>query len=67
MHLDRAIMESLHTLVALITCRALTQEESAKMTEAIIEVKELLSFAIAEKERREREEQNEMMLPPWNR
>lgn len=60
-------MESLHTLVALITCRTLTEEESTKMTEAIIEVKELLSFAIAEKERREREEQNEMMLPPWNR
>jgi hypothetical protein len=60
-------MDSLHTLVGLITGRALTDEESRKMTEAIIELQELLSFAIAEKERREREEQNNMMLPPWNR
>tara|TARA_B100000963_G_C22371297_1_gene555971 strand:- start:246 stop:428 length:183 start_codon:yes stop_codon:yes gene_type:complete len=60
-------MESLNTLVGLITCRPLTQEESTKMTEAIVEVKELIAFAIQEKERRERHAQNEMMLPPWNR
>ena len=65
-HIDHK-MESLNTLVGLITCRALTQEESTKMTDAILEVRDLITFAIAEKERREREQQNEMMLPPWNR
>lgn len=60
-------MDSLKTLVSLITCRALTEEESTKMTEAIIQVRELIKFAIDEKERRERHAQNEMMLPPWNR
>ena len=60
-------MESLNTLVGLITCRPLTQEESTKMTEAIVEVKELIAFAIQERERRERHAQNEMMIPPWNR
>ena len=37
------------------------------MTEAIIEVRELMVFALKEKERREKEARNEMMLPPWNR
>ena len=37
------------------------------MTEAIIQVRELMKFAIDEKERRERHAQNEMMTPPWNR
>lgn len=60
-------MESLNTLVGLITCRPLTQEESTKMTEAIIQVRELMKFAIDEKERRERRARNEMMIPPWNR
>ena len=60
-------MESLNTLVGLITCRPLTQEESTKMTEAIIQVRELMKFAVDEKERRERRAQNEMMTPPWNR
>ena len=60
-------MESLNTLVGLITCRPLTQEESTKMTEAIVEVREMIAFAIQERERRERHAQNEMMLPPWNR
>ena len=60
-------MESLNTLVGLITCRPLTQEESTKMTKAIVEVRELIAFAIKEKERRERHAQNEMMTPPWNR
>ena len=60
-------MESLNTLVGLITCRPLTQEESTKMSEAIVEVREMIAFAIQEKERRERHAQNEMMLPPWNR
>lgn len=60
-------MESLNTLVGLITCRPLTPEESTKMTEAIIQVRELMKFAIDEKERRERHTQNEMMTPPWNR
>ena len=60
-------MESLNTLVGRITCRPLTQEESTKMSEAIVEVREMIAFAIQEKERRERHAQNEMMLPPWNR
>ena len=60
-------MDSLNTLVRLITCRPLTQEESDRMTEAIIEVRELMVFALKEKERREKEARNEMMLPPWNR
>ena len=60
-------MDSLNTLVRLITCRSLTQEESDRMTEAIIEVRELMVFALKEKERRENEARNEMMLPPWNR
>lgn len=60
-------MDSLNTLVRLITCRSLTQEESDRMTEAIIEVRELMVFALKEKERREKEARNEMMLPPWNR
>lgn len=60
-------MESLNVLVRLITKRPLTQQETDAMTEAIVEVRELIVFAIAEKERRERHAQNEMMLPPWNR
>ena len=60
-------MESLNTLVRLITKRPLTQEETDAMTEAIIKVRELVKFAIEEKERREIEARNEMMLPPWNR
>ena len=66
-NIDIQIMDSLKTLVSLITSRALTEEESTKMTEAIIQVRELIKFAIDEKERRERHAQNEMMLPPWNR
>jgi hypothetical protein len=53
-------MESLDTLVELITCRPLSQDESNKMTEAIVKVRELMVFAIKEKEKREREVQ----LPP---
>lgn len=60
-------MESLNVLVRLITKRPLTEAETDDMTEAIIKVRELMKFAIEEKERREREAQNEMMLPPWNR
>ena len=60
-------MESLNVLVRLITKRPLTQEETDAMTEAIIKVRELVKFAIEEKERREIEARNEMMLPPWNR
>jgi hypothetical protein len=60
-------MDSLNTLVGLITCRPLTQKESDRMTEAIIEVRELMVSALKEKERREKEVRNEMMLPPWNR
>ena len=60
-------MESLNTLVRLITKRPLTQEETDAMTEAIIEVRELMVFALKEKEKREIEARNEMMLPPWNR
>lgn len=60
-------MDSLNSLVRLITCRPLTQEESDTMTEAIIHVRELMVFALKEKERRENEARNEMMLPPWNR
>ena len=37
------------------------------MSEAIVEVREMIAFAIQEKERRERHAQNEMMIPPWNR
>ena len=60
-------MESLNVLVRLITKRPLTQAETDDMTEAIIQVRELMKFAIEEKERRERHAQNEMMTPPWNR
>lgn len=60
-------MESLNILVGLITCRPLTQEESTKMTEAIIEVRELLAFALEEKRKREMRARAEMTMPPWNR
>ena len=60
-------MEKLNTLVDLITCRPLTQEESTKFTEAIIEVRELLAFAIEEKRKREMRARAEMTMPPWNR
>ena len=60
-------MESLNVLVRLITKRPLTEAETDTMTEAIIQVRELMKFAIDEKERRERQAQNEMMIPPWNR
>lgn len=59
-------MESLNTLVGLITCRPLTQEESTKMTEAIIEVRELLVIAIEEKRKREMRARAEMTMPPWS-
>lgn len=60
-------MESLNVLVRLITKRPLTEAETDEMTEAIIKVRELMKFAIDEKERRESHARNEMMLPPWNR
>ena len=56
-------MESLNTLVSLITCRPLSHDESTKMTAAIVEVRKLLDFA--EKVRLERKAQ--MSMPPWNR
>jgi hypothetical protein len=59
-------MESLNTLVGLITCRPLTQEESTKMTEAIIEVRELLAIAIEEKRKQEMRARAEMTMPPWS-
>ena len=59
-------MESLNTLVGLITCRPLTQEESTKMTEAIIEVRKLLVIAIEEKRKREMRARAEMTMPPWS-
>lgn len=60
-------MESLNVLVRLITKRPLSEAETDDMTEAIIQVRELMKFAIDEKERRERRAQDEMMVPPWNR
>jgi len=60
-------MDSLNTLVELITCRPLSREESNKMTEAIIKVRELMVFAIQEKEKQKKKAQDEMMTPPWNR
>lgn len=60
-------MDSLNTLVELITCRPLSREESHKMTEAIIKVRELMVFAIQEKEKQNKKAQDEMMTPPWYR
>lgn len=60
-------MDSLNTLVELITCRPLSREESNKMTEAIIKVRELMVFAIQEKEKQKKKAQDEMMTPPWYR
>jgi len=57
-------MDSLNTLVELITCRYLSREESNKMTEAIIKVRELMVFAIQEKEKQKKKAQDEMMTPP---
>ena len=57
-------MDSLNTLVELITCRSLSREESNKMTEAIIKVRELMVFAIQEKEKQKKKAQDEMMTPP---
>tara|TARA_X000000368_G_scaffold131315_1_gene103159 strand:- start:929 stop:1042 length:114 start_codon:yes stop_codon:yes gene_type:complete len=37
------------------------------MTEAIIKVRELMVFAIQEKEKQKKKAQDEMMTPPWNR
>ena len=60
-------MDSLNTLVELTTCRPLSREESHKMTEAIIKVRELMVFAIQEKEKQNKKAQDEMMTPPWYR
>ena len=57
-------MDSLNTLVELITSRPLSREESNKMTEAIIKVRELMVFAIQEKKKQKKKAQDEMMTPP---
>lgn len=60
-------MESLNTLVELITCRPLTSDESHKMTEAIIKIRELILLAEAEENRKKQKKLSEMMTLPCNR
>ena len=41
-------MDALNTLVSLITSRSLNENESNKMTEAIIKIREHIQFSINE-------------------
>ena len=59
--------DPLTTLVSFVTRHPLSPEDSAKMTEAIIQIRDLMEFAKREKARQEERERNEMMTPPWNR
>ena len=59
--------DPLTTLVAFVTRHPLSTEDSAKMTEAIIQIRDLMNFAKREKAKQEERERNEMMTPPWNR
>ena len=59
--------DPLTTLVAFVTRHPLSPEDSAKMTEAIIQIRDLMNFAKREKAKQEERERNEMMTPPWNR
>lgn len=59
--------DPLTTLVAFVTRHPLSPEDSAKMTEAIIQIRDLINFAKREKAKQEERERNEMMTPPWNR
>ena len=59
--------DPLTTLVAFVTRHPLSPEDSAKMTEAIIQIRDLMNFAKREKAKQDERERNEMMTAPWNR
>jgi hypothetical protein len=59
-------MESLNTLVELITCTPLTCDESYRMTKAIIKIRELILFAETE-EKEKQKDLSEMITLPCNR
>jgi hypothetical protein len=59
--------DPLTTLVGFVTRHPLSNEDSAKMTEAIIQIRELMNFAKKIKAKQEERARNEMMTPPWNR
>ena len=55
-------MKSLNTLVELVTCRPLTSDESHRMTEAIIKIRELILLAETEETRKNQKHLSEMMI-----
>ena len=59
--------DPLTTLVGLVTRHPLSAQESAQMTEAIIQIRDLMNFAKRIKAKQEERERNEQMTPPWNR
>ena len=59
-------MDSLNTLVGLITCRPLTQEESNKMTKAFTEIRDIVLFANKEKEKQVKAKADAEEPPPWH-
>lgn len=59
--------DPLTTLVGFVTRHPLSAEDSAKMTEAIIQIRDLMKFAKSIKAKQEERARNEMMTPPWNR
>ena len=60
-------MKSLNTLVELVTCRPLTSDESHRMTEAIIKIRELILLAETEETRKNQKHLSEMMILSCNR
>ena len=59
--------DPLTTLVGFVTRHPLSAGDSAKMTEAIIQIRDLMKFAKKIKAKQEQQAYNEMMTPPWNR
>ncbi len=59
--------DPLTTLIQLITRQPLSGEEAAKMTEAIIHIRELMDFAKKIKAKQEEQARKEMMALPWDR
>ena len=59
--------DPLTTLVGFVTLHPLSAEDSAQLTEAIVQIRDLMNFAKQVKAKQEERERNEMMTPPWNR
>lgn len=60
-------MDAIMKLTQLITVRQLTPDEHHTMMSCTLKLTELIKIAEAAILKKEREAQNEMMNPPWNR